>query len=58
MAEYDEQEQKLTIKLVYYGPALSGKTTNLMSLHNLIDPQLLVLLKQLMSSAISSLLKA
>ncbi len=40
MAEYDENEQKLTIKLVYYGPALSGKTTNLMSLHDLIDPQL------------------
>lgn len=40
MADYDEKEQKLTIKLVYYGPALSGKTTNLMSLHDLIDPQL------------------
>lgn len=40
MAEYDEKEKKLTIKLVYYGPALSGKTTNLMSLHDLIDPQL------------------
>lgn len=40
MAEFDEKEQKLTIKLVYYGPALSGKTTNLMSLHDLIDPQL------------------
>ena len=40
MAEYDEKEQKLTIKLVYYGPALSGKTTNLMSLHDQIDPQL------------------
>jgi len=40
MAEYDEKEQKLTIKLVYYGPALSGKTTNLMSLHDLIDPEL------------------
>lgn len=40
MAEYDEKDKKLTIKLVYYGPALSGKTTNLMILHDLIDPQL------------------
>ncbi|MDH5600834.1 MAG: GTPase domain-containing protein [Gammaproteobacteria bacterium] len=40
MADFDENEMKLTIKLVYYGPALSGKTTNLMSLHDLIDPQL------------------
>jgi len=40
MAKYNEHEQKLTIKLVYYGPALSGKTTNLMTLHDLIDPQL------------------
>ena len=33
MAEIDEKDDKLTIKLVYYGPAMSGKTTNLMSLH-------------------------
>lgn len=36
MAEYDEQGKKLSIKLVYYGPALSGKTTNLMRLHDSI----------------------
>ncbi len=40
MAEYNEQQQKLTIKLVYYGPALSGKTTNLMRLHDLLSPEL------------------
>ncbi|MCF6281662.1 MAG: GTPase domain-containing protein [Candidatus Polarisedimenticolaceae bacterium] len=40
MAEYNEQQQKLTIKLVYYGPALSGKTTNLMSLHDMLSPEL------------------
>ena len=40
MAEFDELENRLTIKLVYYGPALSGKTTNLMKLHDLIDPEL------------------
>jgi hypothetical protein len=27
--------REVTIKLVYYGPALSGKTTNLRSLHDL-----------------------
>ena len=40
MADYDEQQQKLTIKLVYYGPALSGKTTNLIRLHDMLDPEL------------------
>jgi hypothetical protein len=39
MADYDEQKRTLTIKLVYYGPALSGKTTNLMRLHDLIQPE-------------------
>ena len=27
--------REIAIKLVYYGPALSGKTTNLRSLHQL-----------------------
>lgn len=40
MAEYDEEVGKLTFKLVYYGPALSGKTTNLMSLHDLVSAEL------------------
>ncbi|MFT5451216.1 MAG: signal recognition particle receptor subunit beta [Enterobacterales bacterium] len=40
MAEFNEQEQKLTIKLVYYGPALSGKTTNLLSLHDNLQAEL------------------
>jgi signal recognition particle receptor subunit beta len=34
MIEFDEQTKKLVIKLVYYGPALSGKTTNLLTLHD------------------------
>ncbi|MCI4625064.1 MAG: GTPase domain-containing protein [Candidatus Magnetoovum sp. WYHC-5] len=37
MIEYDEAEQKMVLKLVYYGPALSGKTTNLLNLHEMID---------------------
>ena len=38
MAEYDAQAKRLTLKIVYYGPALSGKTTNLMRLHDILDP--------------------
>jgi len=40
MAEFDEKDNKLTIKLVYYGPAMSGKTTNLMGLHDMLQPDL------------------
>lgn len=40
MAELDEDARRLTIKLVYYGPAMSGKTTNLMSLHDRLQPAL------------------
>jgi mutual gliding-motility protein MglA len=35
--QFDFAAKELTIKLVYYGPALSGKTTNLQSLHLLAD---------------------
>jgi len=31
----------LVIKLVYYGPAMSGKTTNLMRLHDRLQPELI-----------------
>ena len=31
------QEREITVKVVYYGPALSGKTTNLLQLHQLIN---------------------
>ncbi|MFZ5511659.1 MAG: GTP-binding protein [Pseudomonadota bacterium] len=40
MAEYDEARATLSVKVVYYGPALSGKTTNLMRLHDLLAPEL------------------
>jgi len=40
MAELDEANRKITIKLVYYGPAMSGKTTNVMQLHDIIAPDL------------------
>ena len=32
MADYSDDGQTLVIKLVYYGPALTGKTTTLYSL--------------------------
>jgi signal recognition particle receptor subunit beta len=38
MAEFDPIKKRLVAKLVYYGPALSGKTTNLMRLHDMLDP--------------------
>jgi mutual gliding-motility protein MglA len=40
MADFDSQANKLTLKLVYYGPAQSGKTTNLMRLHDLVAPDM------------------
>jgi mutual gliding-motility protein MglA len=36
--QLDFQARELTIKLVYYGPALSGKTTNLQAIHRLVRP--------------------
>jgi signal recognition particle receptor subunit beta len=37
MIEFDESEKRMVLKLVYYGPALSGKTTNLLRLHDMLD---------------------
>lgn len=36
--QLDFQARELTVKLVYYGPALSGKTTNLQAIHRLVAP--------------------
>lgn len=36
--QFNPSARELTLKLVYYGPALSGKTTNLQSLHALAPP--------------------
>src|SRR6185295_10221360 len=33
----DVAERQLTLKLVYYGPPLSGKTSNLRALHGAVD---------------------
>jgi hypothetical protein len=32
------QQRELNLKIVYYGPALSGKTTNLEQIHARVDP--------------------
>ena len=37
MAVVDFAERQLTLKLVYYGPPLSGKTSNLRALHGEVD---------------------
>ncbi|HWU86400.1 MAG TPA: GTPase domain-containing protein [Kofleriaceae bacterium] len=37
MAVIDFQERQLTLKLVYYGPPLSGKSSNLRALHGAVD---------------------
>ncbi|MGE4545424.1 MAG: ATP/GTP-binding protein [Pedobacter sp.] len=39
MIEYDEMEKRMVLKLVYYGPAMSGKTTNLLQLHDLLQQE-------------------
>jgi hypothetical protein len=35
--QLDFKARELTVKLVYYGPALSGKTTNLQAVHRLVS---------------------
>ncbi len=37
MAHVDFTERQLTLKLVYYGPPHSGKTSNLRALHSAVD---------------------
>ena len=36
MVQINMSEREITVKVVYYGPALSGKTTNLLQLHEMI----------------------
>jgi signal recognition particle receptor subunit beta len=37
MVQVNMAAREITLKLVYYGPALSGKTTNLQKLHEMLD---------------------
>jgi len=38
MVQINMASKEITLKVVYYGPALSGKTTNLQQLHVMMDP--------------------
>ncbi len=38
MAQWNHSDKTLYTKLVYYGPAFGGKTTNLESIHKITDP--------------------
>lgn len=37
--QVDFKAREITLKLVYYGPALSGKTTNLQALHKIVSQE-------------------
>jgi signal recognition particle receptor subunit beta len=39
MVQFNADTREIAVKVVYYGPALSGKTTNLQSLFQKIDPK-------------------
>jgi hypothetical protein len=39
MALFNYATKEVTLKIVYYGPGLSGKTTNLQYLHSVIEPE-------------------
>ena len=39
MVQFNLSQREITLKVVYYGPALSGKTTNLQVIHQMLDPQ-------------------
>jgi len=36
MVQFNLSQRELTLKVVYYGPALSGKTTNLQAIHRMV----------------------
>ncbi len=38
MVQFNVAAREINIKIVYYGPALSGKTTNLQKIHELMNP--------------------
>jgi signal recognition particle receptor subunit beta len=39
MVQFNLRQKELTLKVVYYGPGLSGKTTNLQALHKMAPQQ-------------------
>lgn len=39
MVQFNQETREIALKVVYYGPGLSGKTTNLQALYQKIDPR-------------------
>ncbi len=39
MVQMNLEYKEVSVKVVYYGPALSGKTTNLQALHSIFNPE-------------------
>lgn len=39
MVQFDNQNRQVKIKIVYYGPAVGGKTTSLQHIHRALDPE-------------------
>lgn len=39
MVQFDNQYRQVKLKIVYYGPALGGKTSSLQYIHRVTDPQ-------------------
>lgn len=39
MVQFDNQNRQVKIKVVYYGPAVGGKTTSLQHIHRALDPE-------------------
>ncbi len=39
MVQFDNEARQIKIKIVYYGPAVGGKTTSLRHIHRIIDPE-------------------
>ena len=39
MVQFDNQNRQIKIKIVYYGPAVGGKTTCLRHIHRITDPE-------------------
>lgn len=37
--QFNTRTREVTLKVVYYGPALSGKTTNIEALHRILSPE-------------------
>ena len=39
MVQFDNKNRQVKIKIVYYGPAIGGKTTSIQQIHHVLDPE-------------------